>query len=400
MSYETDALIGFAVAFAAAAALTPLTIVLARRTGAMTRPSERALEDRPMPQLGGVAMLVAIGGAGLWLLPEFQRWTWVLWGAAAITLVGALDDRFDLSALVKITGQTAAAAIPVVGGGVAVRNATLPFVGGFELGWVAEPVTILALVAVMNIVNLIDGADGLAAGVCAIIAAAFSVIAFDLGREGAGVLAALTAGGALGFLVHNFPPAKVFMGDSGANLLGYLLAVVAVEGAVKTQAFVTLLLPLVLFAVPALDMTFVVLKRLKYRRPVYRADAEHFHHRLGRIGYSKRRVALFLYGWTLLLAGLALAIRFVPYSDDRGDFDLEWSLVLAAFGLVVAALSVLLVRELEILKFRRFDRARLRRLRPDASEAALDEQVERDLRTGEFQAVEVDPETGEFTALR
>ena len=138
-----------------------------------------------------------------------------------------------------------------------------------DLGNAGAPLTVLGLVLIMNVVNFSDGIDGLAAGVCAISGVAFAIIAFDLDRGHAGVLAALTAGAAAGFLVLNFPPARVFMGDAGSNLLGLLLGCVAVEGAVKTQAVLALLFPLVVLAVPFLDTTFVVLKRMKYRRPVY-----------------------------------------------------------------------------------------------------------------------------------
>ncbi len=147
--------------------------------------------------------------------------------------------------------------------------------------------TVLGLVAMMNVVNFSDGVDGLAAGVCAIIAAAMAVIAFDLDRQQPGVLAALTAGAALGFLIYNFPPASSFMGDCGANLLGLLMGVITVEAAVKTAAVVSFVLPLILLAVPFLDTTFVVLKRLKYKQPIYRPDSEHFHHRMARIGFSQ-----------------------------------------------------------------------------------------------------------------
>jgi UDP-GlcNAc:undecaprenyl-phosphate GlcNAc-1-phosphate transferase len=204
----------------------------------------------------------------------------------------------------------------------------------------------------MNVVNFSDGVDGLAAGVCAIIAGAFAVIAFDLGQDAAGVLAAITAGASLGFLVHNFHPASSFMGDCGANLLGLLMGTVAVAGDLKTTASIAFALPLILLAVPFLDTTFVVLKRLKYKRPVYVADAEHFHHRMARIGFTVRRSVIYLYAWTLMLAGLALALRFVPYSNHHGKLNLGWTLALIAYGLIVAAASVYLVYVLEIVKFR------------------------------------------------
>ena len=190
----------------------------------------------------------------------------------------------------------------------------------------------IGIVAVINVINLIDGVDGLAAGVCPISAVTLAVIALSLDRNAAGVLAALTAGASLGFLRHGFPPATTFMGDTGSNLLGYLLGVVAVQGALKTNAVIALFLPLIVLAVPILDTGFVVAKRLKYRRPIYRADRWHFHHRMANIGFSQRRTLAYLYGWTLVMAGLALALRFVPYSDDHGHFDALWTAVMAAWG--------------------------------------------------------------------
>ncbi len=165
------------------------------------------------------------------------------------------------------------------------------------------------------------------------------------------------------------------------------MGVIAVEAAVKTAAVVSFVLPLILLAVPFLDTTFVVLKRLKYRQPIYRSDSEHFHHRMARIGFSSRRTIAYLYAWTLLLAGLALALRFVPYSDHKGHLHTGWTLVMVALGLLVVAASVYLVYVLEILKFRRLDAIRLRRLRPEASPAEIESGVARDLETGEIDAV-------------
>ena len=236
----------------------------------------------------------------------------------------------------------------------------------------------------MNAVNFTDGVDGLAAGVCAISAAAFAPIAFDLGRDGAGVLATITCGAAVGFLVHNFHPASVFMGDCGALLLGLLLGSTIIEGSLKTNAVIALIVPLVVLAVPFLDTTFVVLKRMKYRRPVYRADANHFHHRFARIGFSQRRTVLYLYAWTAVMAGLAVALRFVPYSDDRGHFDGLWTAVMAACLLLALAASVYVVYTLEILKFKRF---RLREADPGTEEHEVEEQIRRELETGEFPSL-------------
>jgi len=393
---ELDALYAFLAAAAVTALLTPVTMRIARAVGAIDQPRERGLSERPTPLLGGLAIFGGALVASLIWLPagyykEHQLWHGVLIAAAVITVVGALDDRFELHPAAKLAGQVLAAVI-VVHFGVAVKTITLPFIGrlSFPNAGVTNAgplLTVVGLVALMNVVNFSDGVDGLTAGVCAIIAAAMAVIAFDLNRQQPGVLAALTAGAALGFLIYNFPPASSFMGDCGANLLGLLMGVITVEAAVKTTAVVSLVLPLLLLAVPFLDTTFVVLKRLKYKQPIYRSDSEHFHHRMARIGFSSRRTITYLYAWTLLLAGLALALRFVPYSNHKGHLHTGWTLVMVALGLFVVAASVYLVYVLEILKFRRLDAIRLRRLRPEASPAEIDGGVARDLETGEIDAL-------------
>ena len=388
-----DAVLAFAVAFAAAALLTPLAARFAVRVGAVDHPRDRGLATRDTPLLGGLAMFAALLLASLLFLnlggDVGERMRGVLWGAALITLVGALDDRFDLPPAIKLFGQVTAATIPVAAG-VEVSNITLPFVGALDLGSAGAPLTVLGLVFVMNVVNFSDGIDGLAAGVCAISAAAFAIIAFDLHRRTAGTLAAVTAGAAAGFLVHNFPPAKVFMGDCGSNLLGLLLGCVAVEGAVKTQAVLALVFPLVVLAVPFLDTTFVVLKRLKYGRPVYVADQNHFHHRFSRIGFSQRRTVLYLYAWTLCVAGFAIALRFVPYSDDGGALHPGWTAVMVLLAAVVAAASVYLVWVLEILKVRRLRERGLRRRDPAVTDAEIDRDVAEAIETGQFDAIRIE----------
>lgn len=393
---ELDALYAFLAAAAVTALLTPFTMRLASAVGAVDEPRERGLSSRHTPLLGGLAIFAGVLVATLVFLPagygkSAQLWHGVLLAAALITVVGALDDRFELPPIVKLAGQIAAAVI-VVHYGVVVKSITLPFVGALAFPKAgatnAGPaLTVVGLVVMMNVVNLSDGVDGLAAGVCVIIAGTLAIIAFDLHRIEPGVLAALTAGATLGFLVHNFPPASSFMGDCGSNLLGLLMGVVTVEAAVKTPAVVSFVVPLILLAVPFLDTTFVVLKRLKYKRPIYAPDSEHFHHRMARIGFSSRRTIAYLYTWTLMLAGLALALRFVPYSDHKGHLRTGWTLVMVALALLVVGASVYLVYVLEILKFRRLDARRLRRLRPDASPTEIERSVALDLETGEYDAV-------------
>jgi UDP-GlcNAc:undecaprenyl-phosphate GlcNAc-1-phosphate transferase len=393
-----DALLAFVFAGSVAWMLVPSAEAIARKLGAIDMPNPRSLHDTPTPRLGGLAILVAVLGAGLIWLPWNGDTRVILGGAAAITFVGVLDDIFTLPPLPKFAGQIAAAIIPVAGG-VKVDQTTLPFIGGFDLGGVpASLLTVIGIVAIINVINFIDGVDGLASGVCAISAAALAVIALSLDRTEAGVLAAITAGASIGFLRHGFPPASSFMGDTGSNLLGYLLAVTAVQGSLKTNAVLALALPLLVLAVPILDTGFVVAKRIRYRKPIYQADRWHFHHRMANIGFSQRRTLAYLYGWTTILAGLALALRYVPYSDDRGHFDSFWSVVMGACILVTIGASVYVVIVLEILKLRRIrlrERLGISIGAPSAdgtgTEETVDDEVAEELETGSFPAVEKKP---------
>jgi UDP-GlcNAc:undecaprenyl-phosphate GlcNAc-1-phosphate transferase len=213
---------------------------------------------------------------------------------------------------------------------------------------------------------------------------------------GAAVLAALTAGAALGFLFRNFYPASVFMGDSGSNLLGYLLGVAAVVGSLKTPAVVALVIPLVVLAVPFLDTGFVIAKRLKYRRKPWLADANHFHHRMARIGFSQRKTVAYLLGWTVLLAGVALALRFLPYSvhtPHHHYYRAGWLAVLIVLGLLAVAASAYLVYVLEIFRFKVRRTREIRRTEPETAEHEIVERVTRDIETGEFEVLEPEGES-------
>src|SRR5215212_6267243 len=290
MPADADAYLAFFVAGLLALALVPLTKRLAIRLGAIALPSERSLHAIPTPQLGGLGILAGVLVTGLIWLPSDTESHAILYGAIGITYLGFLDDVFDLPAAPKLLGQTVAVVIPV-SVGVTVDNFTFPFFGRLTPGTVdlltlpgggvvhlGDVATVVAFIAVINVINLIDGVDGLAAGVAVISGITLATIALSLDRTAAGVLAAMVAGAALGFLRWGFPPASTFMGDTGSNLLGYLLGAVAVQGALKTNAVVALFLPLIVLAVPILDTGFVVAKRSKYGRPIYNGDRWHSHH--------------------------------------------------------------------------------------------------------------------------
>jgi UDP-GlcNAc:undecaprenyl-phosphate/decaprenyl-phosphate GlcNAc-1-phosphate transferase len=386
---EFEAVGAFAVAAVVTLVTTPLTGRLAVRVGAIDMPRDRDLHESPVPRLGGLAILAGVLAAGVIFLPFDDETRGILGGALLVSIVGALDDLYEMPPPVKLAGQIAAAAIPVAAG-VRVESFTLPFVGSVDLGATGGGLlTGLAMVAVMNVVNFTDGVDGLAAGVCTISGVTFAVITLSLDRDDAAILAAITAGASLGFLWHNFHPASVFMGDAGSNLLGLLLACIAVQGVLKTAAVVALVFPLVVLAVPILDTAFVVAKRFKYRRPAWQADTEHFHHRMARIGFSQRRTVIYLYLWTLTLSALALALRFIPYSDDHGNFNTGWTIVMIGFGVLAVAASIYLVYVLEIVKFRRFRERQLAK-EEGITQDEIDEEIDREIETGEFPRVRLD----------
>jgi UDP-GlcNAc:undecaprenyl-phosphate/decaprenyl-phosphate GlcNAc-1-phosphate transferase len=394
----SDAVLSFAVATAVAAAVTPLAARLARRVGAVDLPRERGLSVRATPLLGGLGILAGVLVASVIWLPDVIKlapapgragsggtvYLWgVMGGACLIALVGAIDDIKPLKPVVKLAGQIAAAVIAVEAGAV-VQDVTIPFLGSLSFPNTGGVLTIIWLVALMNVVNFSDGVDGLAAGLCTIDGVAFAVIAADLDVNGAVILAALTAGAALGFLFHNFHPASVFMGDAGANLLGYLLGVVAVVGSLKTNAVLALVVPLVILVIPFLDTGFVIAKRLKYRRKPWSADANHFHHRMARIGFSQAKTVSYLYAWSFLMAGLAVALRLISH---HARHQAVWIAFLVVLAIVCAAASVYVVYVLEIFKFKGLRTIEIRNVDPATTEAEIDEQVERDIETGEFEQV-------------
>ena len=328
--------------------LTPAVGSAARHLRLVDRRAEGDRQRGAVPRLGGLALFFGVLVPGLAFLPLGHELHGVLLGATVATTVGAVDDFRGLTWWQKLGGQIAAAAIPT---GFGVYLHTFTFLSGRQVvpAWIGVTLTIVGIVAVMNMVNFLDGLDGLAAGVCAISGFTFCVIELSLGRVGAAVLAAIVCGACLGFLRHNFYPARIFMGDSGALLLGYTLAAISVQGLLKTAALATLVLPLLVLAVPVVDTSFVVAKRLKSRQPVYVADARHLHHRFMRIGFSQRRAVLYLWTWCGTLALAALATHFAP-PHGHGDWSATNVLIDLGAGVLAIAFSLYVVYTLEIVK--------------------------------------------------
>ena len=340
---------GALLALAIVVLLTPAVGGMARLLGAVDAPGGRRLNRRPVPRLGGLALFLGIFVPALAFLPFSHETRGMLLGAAVAVTVGAVDDFRGLRWYEKLAGQLIAAGIPI-SFGIWVDRFTFPFLGIHALPeWAGAPLTLIWIVAIMNMVNFLDGLDGLAAGVAAIAGLTFAVIALSLAKTDAAILAAIVFGACVGFLRHNFYPARIFMGDSGALLLGFVLATISVQGLLKTAATVALFFPLLVLAVPIVDTTFVVMRRLKHGEHVFEGDQAHLHHRFLRRGFSQPRAAFTIWAWCLSLAAAALATRFIPFRA-HGVWHLWPTVAAAAIGLTAVAISVYVVYVLEIVK--------------------------------------------------
>lgn len=352
LASEAAVVWGFVFAAAIVVVLTPLVGRLAPRIGGLDTGGDRPrVHAFPIPRIGGIAIVLGILVPAIALIDLSDRYRAILIGTALIAVVGLIDDIRGLSPRTKLLAVIAIALIPVIGSGLRFNHITLPLIGDHDIGWVGYPLTVLWIAFLANLINLIDGMDSLAAGIVAIASASFALLAASFGRADTAALAAIACGATVAFLWHNYHPAKIFMGDSGALALGFLLATVSVQGVLKTAATVALVAPLLVIAVPILDTSFVVLKRLKYRRAPWGADHNHFYHRFMRIGYSQRRTAAYLHLWSGLLAAYALLLRFMP-PRPGGEVDVSNALIAGAAGVVVLATTVWMVYTLEIIKAR------------------------------------------------
>ncbi|NLY89824.1 MAG: undecaprenyl/decaprenyl-phosphate alpha-N-acetylglucosaminyl 1-phosphate transferase [Firmicutes bacterium] len=280
---------------------TPVWIRLGRRWGLLDLPGARKAHPAPLPFTGGLAVssgfflvLLLLGGSA------FPHLISIITGGLLILALGYLDDRYDLSPWVKIAGQ-AGVALLVAGMGLRINYLTNPFGEMITLGWAGYPLTILWLVATVNMINLIDGLDGLAAGICLVAAASLFAIGISMNQMAAAFLCALLIGTMAGFLPYNFPPARVFLGNSGAYFLGYLLGVISITGALKLPTILALAVPVFALGVPFLDSLWAIWRRWRRGEPIALGDRDHLHHLLVLSGLGEREAVLILYGLSLLL---------------------------------------------------------------------------------------------------
>jgi len=287
---------GFFMAMLLAFLVTPFVMKLAWKIGAIDVPGDaRRVHKKPMPRLGGLAIYIAFIMAGLITLPlKSPSVKGILLGSTIIVIIGILDDIYDLPAKVKLVGQIAAAGILVLFG-TKVNLITNPLGGMFVLGKLAIPATLFWVVGITNTLNFIDGLDGLAAGVAAIAAFTMMLVNLSLEQASGTLVMALLAGAAIGFLPYNFNPAKIFMGDTGAMFLGFVLAAQAIEGAVKSATAMALIIPILALGLPIFDTAYAILRRFVNGKPLMQADKGHVHHRLLAIGLSQKQAVVYMY---------------------------------------------------------------------------------------------------------
>ncbi len=278
--------------------LTPIIRKGAIRTGLVYMPSPRTVHNHPMPVMGGLAIFIAFSATILHRLDFDTDTLGLLLGAFIAVAIGIWDDIYELRALPKFIGQILAAVV-AIGFGIKIEFITNPFGSGMiYLGFWSFPLTVLWIVGMMNLINFLDGLDGLAAGVSIIGAFALFAVAFSRGQVFASALAVALAGSALGFLPYNFNPATIFMGDAGAMLLGFTLAAISVEGALKGAATIALAVPMLTLGVPILDTIYSIIRRVNRGTPFYQADKEHIHHRLINNGFSHKGAVILIYAIT------------------------------------------------------------------------------------------------------
>ncbi len=319
----------FSVALIVAYFITPHVKDFAIRAGALDAPDARKVHTRPIPRMGGLAIYLAFVLAVLASLHISREIAGLLVGGTVILIVGVIDDMKQLSAKTKLCGQIAAAMVLVLFN-VRIEWLTNPFGDMLYLNYWSIPLTVLWVVGLTNTLNLIDGLDGLAAGVSTIASITILLVALQQNFWTVAILTAALAGSALGFLQHNFNPAKIFMGDTGSMFLGYMLAAVSILGTVKSAATIALVVPIVALGLPIMDTAFAIIRRYTNGRPIFKPDKGHLHHRLLEMGLTQKQAVLLMYVISGCLGLSAIALTEV--NKGYGALIILLLLALAFFG--------------------------------------------------------------------
>ncbi|MEC5423488.1 MraY family glycosyltransferase [Virgibacillus sp. C22-A2] len=302
----SELVIAFLISCTASLLVTPIIIKLALKIKVVDKPdNNRKMHNGTKPSMGGLAIFIGVAAGFIYLQPVHDQLNAIIIGACIMLITGFLDDLFEIRALYKLIGQTAAA-IVVVSSGLVIEKLTIPFMGTVYIDNLGIVLTIIWILAASNAINLIDGLDGLAAGVSAIGLASILVMAVMDYRIVVVYLSVILIGSCLGFLYHNFYPAKIFMGDTGALFLGYSIAIVAMLGLFKNVAFFSFIVPIIVIAIPVFDTILAIIRRSMNKQGIATADKKHIHYQLMQMGYSHRASVLIIYAFSTFFGLMAI----------------------------------------------------------------------------------------------
>ncbi|QQD86030.1 MULTISPECIES: glycosyltransferase family 4 protein [Jeotgalicoccus] len=332
------------ISFVISLILVPVFIYLAKRFGFVDYPNYRKVHKVPMPYLGGVAILVSFTIVTLFAQPAEIEYKPIIIGATILCFVGLVDDKYDLKPFVKFIGQLVAISVPIYYG--IIIDTITPFGIEINFGVLSVLVTVIWLAAIINAINLVDGLDGLATGVVIIALASIAVITIFQSNIFVMMICIILIGSLLGFLPYNFHPAKIFLGDNGAMMLGYIVGVLSIIG-FKNITFISLFFPIIILGVPFIDMFFAVIRRYREGVSVMRADKNHLHHRVRHLGFSHRESVVLIYFIALLFAigGVVMYLATVPGAIIIGI------LLLLTTNLVVEATNLIGSNKRPMLNF-------------------------------------------------
>lgn len=277
---------------------TPGVIKLAFKAGAVDVPKdERRIHNKPMPRMGGIAIYISFIISSMAFLRFDRGMIGILAGGSIILIMGIIDDIRPVKALPKLIIQIAAALV-LIYFGVTVKSVSIPFIGGdgsIYVKYMGIPITILWVVGITNAINLIDGLDGLACGICFISSMTLTIVSLISARYSSMYLTVILSGACLGFLPYNFNPARIFMGDTGSNFLGFILAAISIQGAIKSAAAVAVAVPILALGLPIYDTLFAMVRRKLNKMPIMEADKGHLHHKLLDLGFTQKQSVLIMY---------------------------------------------------------------------------------------------------------
>ncbi len=299
------------LAFVLSFFLTPLAKKFAIKVGAIDVPKDsRRVHTKPIPRMGGLAIYAAFTIC-MFLFSdiEFNKLVGIFLGSTILVITGMVDDIKPLRASVKLLIQIAAALVLVkFGFRIEFLTNFLNNSGYIFFDGLSIPITVIWIVGITNTINLVDGLDGLATGIATIAAVTFAYVSYSTGNIPIAVLSMMLAGSSLGFLPHNFNPASIFMGDTGAYFLGFVLAAISIEGTLKGTTAITLVIPVLALGLPIFDTAFAIIRRALNKKPIFGADKGHFHHRLLHIGLGQKRAVLVIYMISLLMGSTAISL--------------------------------------------------------------------------------------------